>query len=132
MIDFQADLDKVWDIAFKGSSVAIIQETIPASEPLESHDLTGRLVVPGSIDLHRHVYWSGAAIGIEPDRYEKASGLSTLVDAGTAGAGNFTGFLQHVIEPAETRILASLNFLSRVSLCSVRKSWSESAAIYDC
>lgn len=44
VIDYQAELDKVWDIAFKGSSVAIIQDTSPASEALESHDLTGCLV----------------------------------------------------------------------------------------
>ena len=109
VIDPQAGLDKVCDIAFKDGNVAIIQDTIPASEALESHDLTGRLVVPGLIDLHTHVYWGGAAIGIEPDTYAKASGLSTLIDAGTAGPGNFTGFLKHVIEPAETRILAFLN-----------------------
>ena len=54
-IDPQAGRDKVCDIAFKGSSVAIIQDTIPASEALESHDLTGCLVVPGLIDLHTHV-----------------------------------------------------------------------------
>ena len=109
VIDPQAGLDKVCDIAFKGGSVAIIQDTIPASEALESHDLTGCLVVPGLIDLHTHVYWGGAAIGIEPDAYAKSSALTTLIDAGTAGPGNFTGFLKHVIEPAETRILAFLN-----------------------
>ena len=64
VIDPEAGLDKVCDIAFKGGSVAIIQDTIPASEALESHDLTGCLVVPGLIDLHTHVYWGGAAIGI--------------------------------------------------------------------
>lgn len=65
--------------------------------------------MPGSIDLHTHVYWGGAAIGIEPDRYAKAPDLSTLVDAGTVGPGNFTGFLKHVIELTETRIPAFLN-----------------------
>ena len=72
VIDPQAGLDEVCDIAFKDGSVAIIQEFIPASEALESYDLTGRLVVPGLIDLHTHVYWGGAAIGIEPDAYARS------------------------------------------------------------
>ena len=109
VIDPQENQDEVRDIAFRDGNVAAIEKSIPASEAIESHDLSGRLIVPGLIDLHTHVYWGGAAIGIEPDGYAKASGLSTLVDAGTAGPGNFTGFLKHVIEPAETRILAFLN-----------------------
>ena len=109
VIDPQENLDEVRDIAFCDGNVAAIEKSIPTSEAIESRDLPGCLVIPGLIDLHTHVYWGGAAIGIEPDGYAKASCLSTLVDAGTAGPGNFTGFLKHVIQPAETRILAFLN-----------------------
>ena len=45
VIDPQVGLDKVCDLAFKDGNVAIIRDTIPASEALESHELTGRLVV---------------------------------------------------------------------------------------
>ena len=49
VIDPQAGLDKVCDIAFKDGNLAIIRDTIPASEALESHDLTGGLVVTLSL-----------------------------------------------------------------------------------
>jgi dihydroorotase len=62
------------------------------------------IVVPGLIDLHTHVYWGGASLGVDPDAYAKPCGITTLIDAGTAGAGNIAGFRRHVIERAEVRV----------------------------
>ena len=46
---------------------------------------------------------------MDPDAYAKPCGITTVVDAGTAGAGNIAGFRRHVIERAEVRILPFLN-----------------------
>ena len=59
---------------------------------------------PGSIDLHTHVYWGGTSLGVDADAYAKPSGITTVVDAGSAGPGNIAGFRRHVIERAEVRI----------------------------
>ncbi len=85
-----------------------------SGRPAETRDVAGRVVVPGLIDLHTHVYWGGTSLGVDPDAYAKWSGVTTLVDAGSAGAGNIAGFRRHVIEPAEVRILPFLqHFLPR-------------------
>ena len=59
--------------------------------------------------MHTHVYWGGTSLGVDPDDYMVSSAVTTSVDTGSAGPGNFPGFLKHVIEPAEARILAYLH-----------------------
>src|SRR5205807_4470393 len=72
-------------------------------------DARGLLVTPGLIDLHVHAYYGASHYGIEPDPHCLATGTTTVVDAGSAGALTFTGFRKYVIEVAETRILPLLN-----------------------
>ncbi len=71
--------------------------------------MTGCIVTPGLIDLHTHVYWGGTSLGVDADAYGRQSGVTTCVDTGSVGPGNYPGFLKHVIKPAQTRILAYLN-----------------------
>jgi dihydroorotase len=69
----------------------------------------GAIVTPGLIDLHTHVYWGGTSIGIDADEFCRTSGVTTSVDTGSAGPGNFSGFRKHVIDRSEARILAYLH-----------------------
>jgi dihydroorotase len=78
-----------------------------AGEPVV--DARDRLVVPGLIDLHVHVFWGATHYGIEPDPHCLATGTTTVADAGSAGAHTFPAFRRYVIEVARTRILPFLN-----------------------
>ncbi len=72
-------------------------------------DVAGKIVTPGLIDLHTHVYWGGTSLGIDAEDFARKSGVTTCVDTGSAGPGNFAGFRKHVIEPSEIRILVYLH-----------------------
>ncbi|WP_246191442.1 amidohydrolase/deacetylase family metallohydrolase [Aureimonas leprariae] len=69
----------------------------------------GGFVSPGWTDLHAHVWHGGTDISIRPREAGMARGVTTIVDAGSAGEANFHGFREYCIEPAAERILAFLN-----------------------
>lgn len=109
IIDPAQNLDKIADIAFADGRVAAIGHDIKPTDAAESRDVRGLSVAPGFIDLHTHVYWGGTSLGVDPTEAARQSGVTTLVDAGSAGPGNFRGFRRHVIEPSEPRVLAYLH-----------------------
>src|SRR5471030_637466 len=106
VIDPSQGLDKVTDIAFAGGKVAAIGDGLSGTD---ARDVKGRIVSPGLIDLHTHVYWGGTSLGVEAELLARTGGVTTFIDAGSAGPGNFHGFRRHVIEPSPVRILAYLN-----------------------
>src|SRR5690606_28792690 len=108
VLDPASGYDAVADVAFEAGRVAAIGD-LEGAESKERRDVTGRLVTPGLIDLHTHVYWGGTALGVDPDAIARRGGCTTLVDAGSAGPANFHGFRAHVIEPAGVRVLPYLN-----------------------
>lgn len=109
IIDPSQNLDGPADIAFAAGRVAAIGPDIKPGDGTETRDVSGQLVAPGFIDLHTHVYWGGTSLGVDATDAARQSGVTTLVDAGSAGPGNFLGFLKHVIEPSAPRILAYLH-----------------------
>jgi len=64
------------------------------------------LVTPGWVDLHTHVYWGVAPLGVEADAHCLRRGVTTAVDAGSAGASTFPGFKRYVIDMSATRFFA--------------------------
>ncbi|MGB7183963.1 MAG: amidohydrolase/deacetylase family metallohydrolase [Burkholderiaceae bacterium] len=109
VIDPASDLDATRDVAFKDGKVAAIAPAIDESQAADVRDVRKYIVSPGLIDLHTHIYWGGTYLGVDPTQYALSSGCTTLVDAGSAGPGNFAGFREHIIKPAKPKIFAYLN-----------------------
>src|SRR5215472_8791435 len=109
VIDPLQKLDAEVDVAFSQGRVARIGSGLNADASTDIRDVSGHIVTPGLIDLHTHVYWGGTSLGIDAEEFCRASGVTTSVDTGSAGPGNFAGFHKHVIEPLPVRILAYLH-----------------------
>ena len=109
VIDPAAGRDGVADVAFKDGKVAAVAERISEAEAEDVRSAEGFHVVPGLIDLHTHIYWGGTIYGVEPDKLARASGMTTAVDAGSAGAGNFRGLVDLQQSRTDVRILAFVN-----------------------
>ena len=109
VIDPSQNHDGICDVAFADGRVSGFGRDLPAGPGTQVRDMAGAIVTPGLIDLHTHVYWGGTSLGIDADEFCRASGVTTSVDTGSAGPGNFSGFRKHVIERSQARILAYLH-----------------------
>ncbi len=109
VIDPSQQLDEVIDIGFSAGKVSRLGPGLKADAGTDVRDVSGYIVTPGLIDLHTHVYWGGTSLGIDAEEFCRKSGVTTAVDTGSAGPGNFAGFRKHVIERSAVRILAYLH-----------------------
>ena len=101
------------NVAFAAGNVAAVGPHLSAADAKDTVDCSGRIVAPGMIDLHVHVFWGVSHYGIEPDPHCVAKGVPTAVDAGSAGADTFPGFRKYVIDVSATRLFAQLNISSQ-------------------
>jgi dihydroorotase len=97
------------DVAIAGGRIARIAGGIDRRQAREVYDAADKLVTPGLIDVHGHVYDSAIPTSIDPDLVGLPRGVTTIVDAGSTGASTFPGFRKYVIERARTGIYAMLN-----------------------
>ena len=74
------------DVGVRDGRVAAVGPGLPRAHAREVVDVSGKLVVPGLIDLHTHVHPGATYWGIAPDPVAWYSGVTTWVDAGSAGA----------------------------------------------
>jgi dihydroorotase len=94
------------DIGIRYGLIEAIEADIPAARALQVLDAGGRLVTPGLVDLHCHVFPYGSAIGIPADELVANQGTTTCVSAGDAGANNFAAFRRYVVAQSRTRLFA--------------------------
>ena len=109
VMDPGQDLDARLDVAIQDGRVAALRQDIPGSEATRTIDARGKLVVPGLIDVHTHLYEHATAVGTDPDLAGVRSGVTTLLDAGSAGSGTYEGFQQRVVPLSNTRIFSLLH-----------------------
>ena len=117
VIDPGQTLSAVRDVAILHGNVARIAENIPRAQARHVFDAKDKIVTPGLIDLHSHVYEYGTPLGTNSDRIGNQSGVTTIVDCGSTGASMFPGFRRFVIDGARTRIYALLN-ISTAGCCT--------------
>jgi dihydroorotase len=109
VIDPSQELSAPRDVAVLGHTLVKVATDIPKADARHVLDVRGLIVTPGLIDVHVHVYDGVAPLGIPPDPNCVAKGVTTVLDAGSAGAHTFPGFRKYVIDVAATRIRALLN-----------------------
>lgn len=94
------------DIGIRYGLVEAVEADIAESRALRVLNASGKLVTPGLIDLHSHVYPYGSAIGIPADELVAHQCTTTCVSAGDAGANNFAAFRRHIVAQTRTRLYA--------------------------
>lgn len=117
LIDAKNKVDEVMDIAITNGVVSRIDKQIDPSLSRKVISLEGLYVAPGFIDMHVHVfhgnqpdaYIADGYTSVPPDGFTFRSGVTTVVDAGSAGLRNFALFKKQTIDRAQTRVLALLN-----------------------
>ena len=109
VIDTSQGLSAVRDVAIATGRVARVSADIPASDARQVLDARNKFVTPGLIDVHAHVYDGATPLGIPADPNHIAKGVTTVLDAGSAGANTFSGLRERIIDAADTRVFALLN-----------------------
>jgi dihydroorotase len=109
LVDPSQGINARWDVAISGTKVTRIGADIPADQARHVLDARNKLVTPGLIDTHAHVYDGVAPLGIPADPNHIAKGTTTVIDAGSSGAATFPGFRKYIINVVDTRVMALLN-----------------------
>jgi dihydroorotase len=104
VIDPSQNLRGPRDIGIRFGQIASVETAIAPDPKVRTIDATGRLVTPGFVDLHAHVYPYGSAIGIPPDELAPLTATTTYVSAGDAGANNFAAFRRLVVAQSSSRV----------------------------
>ena len=103
-----------FDIAVSQGRISQIAPHIDPREADRVVDVSGKVVAPGLIDLHAHVYAGVRTVGVNenclmPDLAGVQSGVTTLLDPGSGGCYNFSGFTRFLVPAARTRVFALIN-----------------------
>jgi len=103
-------IDGIRDVAIRNGKIAAVQSDILPTSAREVIDVTGKLVLPGLIDTHAHVYqYVSGRFGMNADMVGVQSGVTTVVDQGGPSCMTLPGFRHFIAEPAKTRVYAFLS-----------------------
>jgi dihydroorotase len=119
VIDPKNNIDTKMDIAITDGKISQVAPVIETKNARSVIDVTGMYVTPGLIDMHVHVFYGtdkGSYIAngwdaLPPDGFTFRAGVTTVVDAGSAGWRNFRTFKEQTIDRAQTRVLAFINIV---------------------
>ncbi len=107
VIDPAQHIDGVHDVAVKDGRIAAVQPSITPSSAKETVDVSGKLVLPGLIDTHGHVFeYVTGRFGLEADLCGVRSGVTIIVDQGGPSCMTLPAFREFVVNQKKTRVLA--------------------------
>ncbi len=106
VLDPSQSLAGVRDVGIRHGKVVEVAQDIARDRAVRVLDAAGKLVVPGMIDLHAHVFPYGSAIGLPADELAQFQATTTAVSAGDAGANNFAAFRRFIVGATRTRLFA--------------------------
>lgn len=110
VIDPASGIDCVRDLAIRNGKIAAVQTDILPTSACDTIDVTGKIVLPGLIDTHGHVYqYVTGRFGMAPDMVGVRSGVTTLVDQGGPSCMTLPGFRHFIAEKADSRVYAFLS-----------------------
>jgi dihydroorotase len=109
VVDRPAGLEGRLDVAISRGVIEAVEPDIPEEAAGNVVDATGRIVTPGLVDFHAHVFRGATFWGVDADAYASRTGVTTWVDAGSAGAYTLPAFREFIVERSAVRILAFLN-----------------------
>jgi dihydroorotase len=98
-----------FDVAVQGGKIAEVAASIDPKGARRVVDVSGKIVTPGLIDLHAHVFDGVAHNGVHPDIAGVRAGVTTVVDAGSSGCATFGAFPRHILPKAETEVIPFLH-----------------------
>ncbi len=121
VIDPSAGLRGVMDVGIAGGKIVAVAPSLPTNQARQTISAKGRLVMPGLVDMHAHVLVNGHDMGEHTDRYCRASGVTTLCDAGSTGSSNFAALRSMLDNHVHTRVRAFVN-LSAIGVSGTSRS----------
>jgi dihydroorotase len=124
VVDPSQNLHALLDVAVKDGKIAQVAPDIPADGSLNVISAKGRIVTPGLIDVHVHVFEGVGPTGVNADQYCLGRGVTTAVDAGSAGYFSIAGLRQYVIKPSATRLYAMIDIGARGTLMGLAGNYS--------
>ena len=122
VIDPAQNIDGIMDVAVDGGKIAKVAPDIPSKEAKRVRNAAGKIVTPGLIDVHTHVYDGVIENGVSPDDLGVKQGVTTVVDCGSAGWATFGGFPKYVIPNAKTTVYCLLH-IGSFGLSSTPELW---------
>ena len=105
VIDPSQGIHAVNDVAVDKGLIARVAPDIPIEEASRVVEVRDKVVTPGLIDIHIHVYHGVNGNGVEADAGGVRAGVTTMVDAGSAGCDTFGGFPSHIVPGNQTEII---------------------------
>jgi len=115
VLDPASGLDAVRDVALAHGRLAAIENNIDPTKAIQTLDVAGKLVTPGLVDYHVHVYPGVSSLSVPADEFCLSTGVTTAVSTGDAGSSTFEGLVNNVIRTARTRIYGYVH-ISRIGL----------------
>ncbi|HVW44713.1 MAG TPA: amidohydrolase/deacetylase family metallohydrolase [Amycolatopsis sp.] len=108
VIDPANGTDTIADVGVRGDRIAAVAPKLPDRSTTTVVDARGKVVCPGLVDLHTHVYQYVTNFGLDADEAGVHAGVTTVVDMGSVGTWLFPGLKAYIIDTAVTEVLSFL------------------------